>query len=100
MPCDVAEVLPFGGWPSPLTASTIMTGARGLVEVRADGDDVMWLERRPSENGRQVLVRRGGDGSIGEVTPSDVNVRSRVYEYGGGAYTARDGVVWYVDVDE
>lgn len=97
MPADATTVLPYGSWPSPLTASTIMTTARGLAEVHADGDDVLWLERRPDEGGRQVLIRRHGDGSTREVTPPDVNVRTRVHEYGGGAYTARDGVVWYVD---
>jgi dipeptidyl aminopeptidase/acylaminoacyl peptidase len=94
---DTGTALPYGSWPSPLTAATIVTAARGLAEVRADGDDVLWLERRPDEGGRQVLLRRTGDGTTTEVTPPDVNVRTRVHEYGGGAYTARDGVVWYVD---
>jgi dipeptidyl aminopeptidase/acylaminoacyl peptidase len=97
VPTDAPTVLPYGSWPSPLTATTIMASARGLGEVRADGGDVLWLERRPSEGGRQVLVRRRADGSTSEVTPPEVNVRTRVHEYGGGAYTARDGVVWYVD---
>jgi dipeptidyl aminopeptidase/acylaminoacyl peptidase len=97
---ETPTVLPYGSWPSPLTASSIVTSARGLAEVRTDGDDVLWLERRPDEGGRQVLVRRAGDGTTTEVTSPDVNVRSRVHEYGGGAYTARDGVVWYVDFDD
>jgi dipeptidyl aminopeptidase/acylaminoacyl peptidase len=97
VPTDPATVLPYGSWSSPLTASAIMTTARGLAEVQADGGDVLWLERRPDEGGRQVLVRRADDGTTTEVTPPDVNVRTRVHEYGGGAYVARGGVVWYVD---
>ncbi|MEX2627477.1 MAG: hypothetical protein WD225_11385, partial [Ilumatobacteraceae bacterium] len=94
---DHPQVLPHGSWPSPLTAATIVAAAKGLAEVQIDGEDVLWLERRPSEGGRQVLVRRTGDGTTSEVTAPDVNVRTRVHEYGGGAYTVRDGVVWYVD---
>jgi dipeptidyl aminopeptidase/acylaminoacyl peptidase len=97
---DTSSVLPYGSWPSPLTAATIVSTARGLAEVQVDGDDVLWLERRPDEGGRQVLVRRTPDGTTAEVTPSEVNVRSRVHEYGGGAYTVRDGVVFYVAFDD
>jgi dipeptidyl aminopeptidase/acylaminoacyl peptidase len=94
---DAPKALPYGSWPSPLTATTIVRAARGLAEVQAAGDDVLWLERRPDEGGRQVLVRRSGDGTTTEVAPPDVNVRTRVHEYGGGSFAARDGVVWYVD---
>jgi dipeptidyl aminopeptidase/acylaminoacyl peptidase len=94
------RALPYGSWSSPLTAETVVAAARGLAEVRVDGDDVLWLERRPEEGGRQVLVRRTADGIIAEVTGADVNVRTRVHEYGGGAYTARHGVVWYVAFED
>ena len=59
-----------------------------------DGDDVYWLEGRPSEGGRNVLVRRRADGVIEDVTPMPFNVRTRVHEYGGGAYLVDCGTVW------
>ena len=62
-----------------------------------DGDDIYWLEGRPQEGGRYALVRWRPDGSVAEITPSGFNVRTRVHEYGGGAYTVRDGVVYCVD---
>jgi dipeptidyl aminopeptidase/acylaminoacyl peptidase len=65
--------------------------------VQIDGEDIYWLEGRPQEGGRYALLRWRPDGSIEEVTPPDFNVRSRVHEYGGGAYVARDGVVYCVN---
>ena len=72
-----------------------MTAAtRTLDEVRVDGADTYWLESRPWEGGRQVLVRHlGGSGDVEDVVGEGVNVRSRVHEYGGGAYAVRDGTV-------
>jgi dipeptidyl aminopeptidase/acylaminoacyl peptidase len=63
--------------------------------VALDGDDIYWLEGRPAEGGRNVLVRRTPDGAIADVTPPPFNVRTRVHEYGGGAYLVDRGVVWF-----
>jgi dipeptidyl aminopeptidase/acylaminoacyl peptidase len=64
-----------------------------LGAVAVDGDDIYWLEGRPQEGGRNVLVRRRADGTTTDVVPRGFNVRSRVHEYGGGAYVvARDAI--------
>jgi dipeptidyl aminopeptidase/acylaminoacyl peptidase len=63
--------------------------------VTVDGDDVYWLERRPNEGGRSVLVRRRADGRDEELTPQGFNVRTRVHEYGGGAYVVAGGKVYF-----
>ncbi len=60
-----------------------------------DGDDIYWLERRPNEGGRGVLVRRRADGRHEELTPQGFNVRTRVHEYGGGAYIVAAGDVYF-----
>ena len=65
--------------------------------MQLDGEDVYWLEGRPQEGGRYALLRWHPDGAIEEVTPPDFNVRSRVHEYGGGAYVVRDGVPYCVN---
>ena len=52
---------------------------------------------RPDEGGRQVLVRLSADGGIDDLVPDPISVRTRVHEYGGGAYVVRDGVVVYVN---
>ena len=69
-------------------------GGLHLGAVQRDGTDIYWLEGRPAEGGRYALMRRGADGVITEVTPPGINVRTRVHEYGGGAYLVRDGIVY------
>ena len=66
-----------------------------LGSVAVDGDNVYWLERRPNEGGRSVLVRRRADGRHEELTPQGFNVRTRVHEYGGGAYIVADGKIYF-----
>jgi len=55
-----------------------------LSEVCSDGDAVYWLESRPGEGGRTVVVRADARGTA-DHSPEGVSVRSRVNEYGGGA---------------
>ena len=66
--------------------------ARGLSEPRQDGEDIYFLEARPDEAGRLVLLRRTPDGTLTDMAP-ELNVRTRVHEYGGGAYTVQGGTI-------
>jgi dipeptidyl aminopeptidase/acylaminoacyl peptidase len=86
-------VAPFGSWASPIRIEDVVGDVIGLAEPWLDGDDTYWLENRPSEAGRRVLVRSGLDGSIVDVLPAPFNVRTRVHEYGGGSYTVSGGVI-------
>ena len=88
---------PYGSWPSPITAESLVSGAVGISEVQADGEDVWWSESRPDEGGR-VAIMRWRDGEITEITPSDAYVRTLVHEYGGGAWTIDGGELFYVDM--
>jgi dipeptidyl aminopeptidase/acylaminoacyl peptidase len=72
----------------------VAAGGLRLGVVALDGDDIYWLEGRPREGGRYALVRRTPGGRIADVTPPEINVRSRVHEYGGGAYVVSHGVVY------
>jgi dipeptidyl aminopeptidase/acylaminoacyl peptidase len=89
------ETAPYGSWESPITSGLIVSSSVSLGAIAVDGDDVYWLEGRPLEGGRQVLVRRSADGSIRDVTPPPYYVRTRVHEYGGGSFCVRDGVVYF-----
>jgi hypothetical protein len=80
----------YGSWKSPITSDLIVAKSIGLSEVRLDGNDIYWLESRPEEGGRSVVVRDGAD-----VTPPPFDVRTRVHEYGGGAWTVADGVLFF-----
>ncbi|MDQ3911360.1 MAG: S9 family peptidase [Actinomycetota bacterium] len=89
------RVAPYGSWRSPTTSDLIVRGVIGLDGVVLEGHDVFWLEARPGEGGRQVVVRRAPDGSTEDVTPRSYNARTRVHEYGGGDFAAHDGVVYF-----
>ena len=86
---------PYGTWPSPLSAASIVAKSVGLGAPVADGEQVYWLESRPGEGGRTVVVTLDPAGRATDVTPTGFNVRSRVHEYGGGAYTVCDGTVFF-----
>ena len=85
----------YGTWKSPLTAARVTAGALRFDHLVADGDDLYWCEGRASEGGRYVVVRRSPSGHIADVTPAEFNVRTRVHEYGGAAYTVHHGTVYF-----
>ena len=89
------RVAPYGSWKSPITTDLIVSGSIGLSQPLIDGSDVYWVEMRPTEGGRNVIVKRDAAGVITDVTPSPFNARTRVHEYGGGDYAVSDGVVYF-----
>jgi dipeptidyl aminopeptidase/acylaminoacyl peptidase len=106
-------VTPYGAWPSPITARSLVDGAVGISEVRVDPEDaalVWWAESRPDEGGRTAIMRSTappGDARTGpletttvEATPVDANVRTMVHEYGGGAWWPHSGTLFYVDFSD
>jgi dipeptidyl aminopeptidase/acylaminoacyl peptidase len=84
---------PYGSWSSPVSLDLVLAGARYPAEPRLDGGSLWFVETRPDEGGREVVRRRLPDGTVHDVTPAGVNVRTRVHEYGGGAWTVHDGLV-------
>ncbi|MFY9607652.1 MAG: S9 family peptidase [Blastocatellia bacterium] len=89
------KVTPFGSWKSPITSDLIVAGTIGLGELAVEGPDVYWIEVRPSEKGRSVIVRRAPDGNIEDAIPRDFNARTTVHEYGGGGYLVDRGTVYF-----
>ncbi|MGL5081960.1 MAG: S9 family peptidase [Microcoleaceae cyanobacterium] len=88
-------IAPYGSWKSPITADQIVAGTIGLGSLTWDGRDIYWLEGRPAEQGRNVLVQLTPEGQQQDITPPGFNVRSRVHEYGGGAYVVHQGIVYF-----
>ncbi|MGX4643245.1 dipeptidyl-peptidase 5 [Massilia sp. SYSU DXS3249] len=92
------QAAPCGTWTSPISAAVVAAGATPLSHIALDGTDVLWLAGRASEAGRMTLQRwRTSDGAeaVAEPTPAPFNVRTRVHEYGGGAYAVDKGTVWF-----
>ncbi|MEO5704793.1 MAG: prolyl oligopeptidase family serine peptidase, partial [Candidatus Limnocylindrales bacterium] len=78
-------VAPFGSWASPFRIERLTDRVVFLSEARGIGGVRWWLEGRPDEGGRQVLIRRELDGTLTRLTPDGFNARCRVHEYGGAA---------------
>ena len=89
------KTLPFGTWPSPITPESIVAETIRLSSVSLDAGRVGWLEGRPGEGGRNVLVRTDASGRLEDLTPPPFNVRSGVHEYGGGAYAVFGDRLWF-----
>ncbi|MEM7080557.1 MAG: prolyl oligopeptidase family serine peptidase [Pseudomonadota bacterium] len=85
---------PYGTWVSPISAELAAGASNALLGLQLDGDDLYWLEMRPKEAGRYVLMRRTDTGGE-EVTPAEFSVRTRVHEYGGKSFLVHDGVVYF-----
>ncbi len=93
-----SQTLPFGSWPSPVSADDLVASGGTPADPGSDGGLVHWLRTTPETGSRVILSRREADGSTTDLSPEWMSVRSRVHEYGGGAWGARDGVVVGVDL--
>ena len=89
------KIAPYGSWKSPITSDLIVEGSVGLSQPFFDGDDIYWLEMRPKEAGRNVIVRRSADGVCTDVNQPPLNARTRVHEYGGGDYLISQGIAYF-----
>ena len=69
-------IAPYGSWKSPISAELVGGAEVGLEQIHINGDAVYWIERRPQEGGRKVIVRRAPDGSVSDVTPPGFNART------------------------
>lgn len=85
----------YGSWKSPLTSDVIVSEAVGLSQPSIHAGRVFWIEMRPSEGGRNVIVCRNASGEVGDVTPLPFNARTRVHEYGGGDYIVNGSSVYF-----
>ena len=97
MTSEAPTIADYGTWPSTISAARVAAGATPLSSLLlggADGGDIFWLAGRAAEAGRNTLLRHHG-ASTDELTPAPFNVRSRVHEYGGGAYAVDGGTVYF-----
>lgn len=91
---------PYGSWKSPITPDLIVSETIGLGQVALSKDAVYWMEMRPTEGGRSVILRRNRNGEIKEINPPPYNARTRVHEYGGGAYLVAGDSVFFANFED
>jgi dipeptidyl aminopeptidase/acylaminoacyl peptidase len=89
-----------GEWPSPITAEAVVAASVSLGEILIDGSDVLWSEMRPDEGGRVQVVRRGAGGSTTDLLPEGFSARTRVHEYGGGAWFPSGEILYFCNWDD
>ncbi|MCI0564364.1 MAG: prolyl oligopeptidase family serine peptidase [Nitrososphaera sp.] len=85
----------FGSWRSPITTDMIVSEYVTLMEPCIVDDKTYWIEVRPYEGGRFVIVRQTGNGHIQSVTPPSFSARTLVHEYGGGSYVVYGDSIFF-----
>lgn len=86
---------PFGSWSSSITSDLITAESISLVDVLLDGNEIYWIEGRPLEGGRYVIVRHSDHGADVDIIPKPYSARTTVHEYGGGAAVVSNGIVYF-----
>jgi len=91
------QVRKCGSWRSPITADLVARQSIRFGDIVVDGSDIYWVEGRPVENGRSVIVRRDSNCGNTDVLEAPFSARSRVHEYGGAAFTVHQGVIFFTN---
>ncbi|WP_439640938.1 S9 family peptidase [Nevskia sp.] len=91
------KLAPYGSWASPISSDAIVADSLKLGQIAIDGQAIYWVEGRPAEAGRNVLMRRRADGLLDEMTPAGFNVRTGAHEYGGGSFTVAGDIAYFAN---
>lgn len=89
---------PFGSWSSPITAEFVAGKDPNLTaDMQVDGGILYFVEARPNEGGRRVLLAKAPGEDVREVLPTQFNVRTRYLEYGAKSFVVHRGTVYFVN---
>lgn len=94
------QIASYGGWRSPITSDIIVSESIRLGGARFDNENIYWLEGRPKESGRSVIVRLSPDKETTDVISQPFNARTRVHEYGGAAMAFQNGAVIFANFSD
>lgn len=97
---QVPQTAPYGSWQSEISADLLAGDNVRLSEPSLVDGCAYWLESRPAEKGRSVLVEWCPRQGRRDITPAPLSVRSKAHEYGGGSYLVADGQVYFVLADD
>tara|TARA_B100001093_G_scaffold506300_1_gene565001 strand:- start:2095 stop:4047 length:1953 start_codon:yes stop_codon:yes gene_type:complete len=86
-----------GTWDSPISAKMVTNSSPNLHFLKAHNNNLYWVEGRPWDNGRNVIMCRFEDGTIKDVLPAPFSHLSRVHEYGGCAYAVHSEFLYFVN---
>src|SRR2546428_3853886 len=94
------RVAPYGSWKAPISSNMGVADAVRRGQVQLDGADLYWIEVRPEEGGGNAVVRRSADGRTTDMTAPGFNARTRVHEYGGGAFLVDRGTLYFANFQD
>ena len=97
---SVTITIPYGSWPSPVSAESGVAGSRALGSLSFDQGFLYWVESRPEEGGRNTIMRWSASDGLKEILPAPWNARTRVQEYGGRSVLVVDGTIWFSNFDD
>ena len=96
----IKESLSYLKWEPIIKPEKVFSDIVGINEVRVESNHAYWLEMRPAEKGRYVIVQASDDGTQKDVIPQGFNARTRVHEYGGGSYAVFEISVYFVNFSD
>lgn len=86
----------YGSWRSAIDADLLVEGSVRLSEARLINGCYYWLESRPTEKGRSVLVQHCPKQGRRDIVPAPLSVRSKAHEYGGASYLINGNTAYFV----
>jgi len=90
------KIAPYGTWRSWIRETMACRQGAVYQDLVVDQQDIYWVEMRPWQQGRCVLVKKSFNGAPLEVLPPHFSVRTRVHEYGGNAFTVCNQTVFFI----
>ena len=90
-----SQVSPFGSWKSPITSDLIVSQTIGISSIVINHGNIYWLEKRPQEQGRNLIVGHFNQAEQSNITPFPFNVRTKIHEYGGGAFAVEQNKIYF-----
>jgi len=94
------QIKPYHKWIPNITPEQVFEDMISFNDIKILNDYIYWSELRPAENGRVALVCQNDKGEVFDVLPADVNVRTRVHEYGGICWEVGKRNVFYVNFND
>jgi dipeptidyl aminopeptidase/acylaminoacyl peptidase len=93
----MSTIVPSGAWPSPITSAHLVEHAVGLSDLDVVDGDLVWIELRPTDGARQVVVRCAPGRPPVDLIPPPFSARTSVHEYGGAPFAVSGDTCWFVN---
>ncbi|PSB12099.1 peptidase [Pleurocapsa sp. CCALA 161] len=92
---NTPQVAACGSWQSPITSNLIVSQTVGISSLAVNQGNIYWVEKRPQEQGRNLLIGYGNQTEVKNFTPAPLSVRSKIHEYGGGAFVVEENTIYF-----